>query len=114
MEQYRIEIENGLMRYVVIEEALPSGILEIPYLPKDSDLSIVCRLGDPDLLNCSVFRSAKGSGGLFVMREGENPLFVAKAASNLAYSLAMGHFGKLVADARYACDIFLNLEDPDE
>ena len=36
------------------------------------------------------------------------------AESNLAYTLGLGRFGRLVSDARYAADIFENGGDDDE
>lgn len=87
--------------------ALNAGELPDGYAP-------VARLGDPDLLHCVVCRRADGPGGCFLLEDGSGPLMAVVAESNLAYTLGLGRFGRLVSDARYAADIFENGGDDDE
>lgn len=87
--------------------ALDAGELPDGYAP-------VARLGDPDLLHCVVCRRADGPGGCFLLEDGSGPLMAVAAETNLAYTLGLGRFGRLVADARYAADIFENGGDDDE
>lgn len=75
--------------------------------------AIVSRMGDPELLECIVWRDGKQPGGAFVVRN-EEILFVAFAESNLAYALGLAYFGQLVANARYGADIFENMGNTDD
>ncbi len=63
-------------------------------------------LGDDSKIWCEVYRDPKQAGGVFVMRDFDDVLFVAHARSNMAFAQALGKYGEIVSHARYAADIF--------
>ena len=63
---------------------------------------------------CVAFRKEEGHGGLFAMYDENGLLFVAVAASNLAYSLGLAEMGRMVTYARYGADIFDALDENDD
>lgn len=113
-EHYAIRLKNSRPEFERDDSTLPESIFKIPFLPGPDDPSPVCKLGDPAILSCSVFRDESRGGGVFVVRDLDDILFSASAADNLTYAIAMAYFGRMVADCRYAADIFENLDDPDE
>lgn len=66
----------------------------------------ICRMGDPELMSCSVYRAGQEVGGVFVVFDANGPLFAAQALTGLTYGMGMGFFGKMVAEARYGVDIY--------
>lgn len=70
----------------------------------------ICRMGDPDILNCLVLKKDNEPGGIFIMHDKNGILYSALAETALAYSLGLGFFGQLTANARYGVDVFENLE----
>ena len=113
-EHYLAKLLNSRPEFEKHAETPPDAVYKTPYLPESDDLALICRLGDPELLSCSVFRPRMGSGGVFVIRDGDGALFSVEAGDNLTFAAVMGYFAKLVANCRYAADIFENLDDPDE
>lgn len=113
-ETYILEVKDGRLEFIPSGESVPDHVLTIPFMPDNDTLMIVCRLGDTDLVSCSVFKYSDRNGGIFVLHQNHQPLLTARTSSNLAYCLGLGYFGKLVSYARYGSDIFLNLDDPDE
>lgn len=103
-ELYTLQVADGQLRFAPrdAEASLPSP------------LAVVSRMGDPDLLQCVVLRREGAPGGVFRLEDATGPLLAAVAEDNLALALGMGHFGELVANARYGVDVFENMEDPDE
>lgn len=115
-EAYAMEVESGRPRFAARSLGIPDCILGKAYsgaLEKEG-LAIAARMGDPDLLNCVVFRREKEPGGIFALHDGNGFLFAAVAENNLAFALGMGYFGELVANARYGVDVFENLEEPND
>ncbi len=103
-ELYTLQVADGQLRFAPRDAEAP--------LP--SPLAVVSRMGDPDLLQCVVLRREGAAGGVFRLEDATGPLLAAVAEDNLALALGMGHFGELVANARYGVDVFENMEDPDE
>lgn len=109
--------------YIIVPEG--SGLSLKPCADEDGPLGhadslpptgyeLAGRLGDPALLHCAVFRSIQGAGGFFAVHDAGGPLFTAVAKSNLAFAAGLGHFGRMLSYARYAADIFENMDDPDD
>ena len=113
-EQYAIRLKNSRPEFEKDDSALPDSILKIPFLGAVDDPAPVCRLGDPALLCCSVFRDNSCGGGVFVVRDQDEVLFSCLAADNLTYAIAMAYFARMVADCRYGADIYENMDNPDE
>ncbi len=63
-------------------------------------------LGDDSKIWCEVYRSPKKKGGVFVMRDFDDVLFVAYASTNMAFVQALNVYSEIVSQARYAADIF--------
>lgn len=103
-ELYTLQVADGQLRFA------PRGA----EAPLPSPLAVVSRMGDPDLLQCVVLRREGAPGGVFRLEDATGPLLAAVAEDNLALAQGMGHFGELVANARYGVDVFENMEDPDE
>lgn len=103
-ELYTLQVADGQLRFAPRDAEAP--------LP--SPLAVVSRMGDPDLLQCVILRREGAPGGVFRLEDATGPLLAAVAEDNLALALGMGHFGELVANARYGVDVFENMEDPDE
>ncbi len=70
-------------------------------------------LGDDNLLDCLVMRKEEGAGGLFIIEDDMEALIAVVAETNLAYVEGLNHFAEMVAQARYAADIYEN-NDEDE
>ncbi|WP_300858235.1 hypothetical protein [uncultured Desulfovibrio sp.] len=103
-EIYTLQVADGRLR------CAPRGA----NAPLPDPLAVVSRMGDPDLLQCVVLRREDAPGGVFRLEDASGPLLAAVAEDNLALALGMGHFGELVANARYGADVFENMEEPDE
>lgn len=102
-ELYTLQVADGRLRFA------PRGT----DAPLPAPLAVVSRMGDPDLLQCVVLRREDAPGGVFRLEDATGPLLAAVAEDNLALALGMGHFGELVANARYGVDVFENLEGSD-
>ncbi len=63
-------------------------------------------LGDDGKIWCEVYRDPKQSGGVFVMRDFDEVLFVAYASTNMAFLQGISAYGEMVSHVRYAADIF--------
>ncbi len=113
-ECYNIEISDGKLVFGKRELGVPGCVIQ-GKLPEARDgLDAVCRMGDPDLLQCLVYRRENAPGGIFALRDKYGLLFKAVAESELVYSMALGHFGEMTANARYGVDVYENLEEPDD
>ncbi len=75
-----------------------------------SGYTVVCAMGDENLLFCTALRKNEGVGGIFVLAEGDTLLLVAVAENTLSYVEGLGHYAGLVAQPRYAVDIFENVD----
>lgn len=107
---YEARVEKGKTVFEISEKTLPEYVMTASPPPQaESEYAITARLGDPDLIHCLAYKNIKAEGGAFVCLDENGVLFVAFATDNLAYALAMGFFGKLVADVRYGADIFEEL-----
>lgn len=113
-ERYLLSLKKSSLVFSESKIELPEAIFAVPFLPPDDTIWIVCRLGDPRLLSCSVFKRADIPGGVFVARDDEGPLYAAVAPDNLTYAAALGYFGELTSCCRYGVDIYENLEETDE
>jgi hypothetical protein len=71
-------------------------------------------MGDENLLVCLAMRKDEGAGGIFVLEDTDSVLYVAVAESNLAYAEGLNHFAEIVAQTRYAVDIFDEVDEEDE
>ncbi len=68
-------------------------------------------LGDDSKVWCEVYRSTQENGGVFVLRDFDEVLFVAHAATNMAFVQALSEFAQMVSHPRYASDIFENADE---
>lgn len=95
---------------------LPPITLERTFKPgaEAGDAYPVCRMGDPDLAHCVVFKRKNAPGGIFSLHDRDGLLFAAYAENNLVFALAMGFFGELTANARYGADVYETMEEPDD
>lgn len=113
-ECYNIETSEGRLLFGPREIGVPECVTA-GKLPEARDgLETVCRMGDPELLECLVYRRENAPGGIFALRDKSGPLFTAVAESNLLYAKALALFGEMTANARYGADVFENLEEPDD
>lgn len=112
-ECYTISIKNGRPEFTEGAE-IPEWALSREFKPGSvpAGVRLVCRMGDPDLMHCAVYRLAQG--GIFSVHGRNNLLFAAIAPTNLAFGIAQGYFGELTANARYGVDVFENMEVPDD
>lgn len=115
-EIYTLQIENGRLVFAPFTEEVPECVLENKFNPDAApkDIAIACRMGDPDLAHCVVYRRESAPGGYFSLRDKTGLLFAAIAQTNLIFALAVGYFGDVVSNARYGVDIFENMEEPDD
>ncbi len=63
---------------------------------------------------CASYRNSKDAGGLFVMQDADEVLFIAQASTNMAFVQALSQFSQVVSNPRYAADIFDNADDDDD
>lgn len=115
-ETYTITPVDGNVSLEIRENDLPPALLRSDFRPDQTikGIELTARFGDPNLLECLVWRRNKMPGGIFIVREKGAVLFGAVADSALAYALGLGYFGELTANARYGADIFENMEEPDD
>lgn len=115
-EIYTIHLRNDSLEFIPREGKLPDVVLSPQFNPKadDAGIEVICRMGDPDLANCVVYKNKDNSGGIFSLYDRDGLLFVAVAENNLIYAIAQGYFGQLTANARYGVDIFEEMEVPDD
>lgn len=115
-ELYELRLLNGDLTFANGAERAPAWALNAKFDPAKAEpgVCLECRMGDPALLHCAVFRKNGQPGGIFSVFCGKDPLFAAHAPTNLAFAAAMGHFGELVTNARYGVDVYENMELPDE
>lgn len=115
-EIYSIQVENNRLHFAPLDAAVPDCILNpTNFAAKvEAGIEIICRMGDPDLLHCIVYKQDKNNGGIFAIHSKSSLLFVAFAENELIFALAQGFFGQLVANVRYGVDIFENLELADD
>lgn len=116
LEKYEIAVDGGAIAFAKTDAEIPAYALSPAFEPAKApaNVSLVCRMGSPDLAHCVIFREDGKPGGIFALHEQNGLLFAAIAKSNLAYALAKGHFGALVANARYGVDIFEHMGDEDD
>lgn len=112
-ENYSISVSGSEISFSESADKIPdfvaSSVFDPQKMPKD--VAIVCRMGQPDLAHCIIYRYAHKAGGIFAMHEQGELLYAAVAHTNLAYSLAKGFFGNLTAATRYGVDIFEAADD---
>lgn len=115
-EIYIITRDGNRISFSPAKESLPASVLSSKFIPpaENTGLRIICRMGDPDLVQCAVFRQNGEDGGIFALHGKDGLMFAAIARDNLAYVLALGFFGELTANARYGVDVFENMELPDD
>lgn len=115
-EFYTLAFSGKGLVFTAAPEALPDWLVNIGFDPGKAGpgITLECRIGDPDLLHCAVFRKDQFAGGFFSLFMDKVFLFAAKAVDNLTFAEALGHFGKICANTRYGVDIFENMEIPDD
>lgn len=114
-EVYTLHIAGDQLNFTPRKVGVPAGVFASTFDPAQvRDLGIVARMGDPDLLQCIVFKRDSEAGGIFAMHDKNGLLFAAVAETALVYAIAMGFFGEMTANARYGVDIFENLELPND
>lgn len=116
IENYQIEIQNGKLAFLESATEIADLFLRPEFNKQVLDLGyrLCCRLGDPALMHCIVYRKHAGSHAIFVMFEHGQCLYTASADSNLIFSMGLGYFGELCANTRYGVDIFEELDELDE
>lgn len=116
VEIYTIKVEKSEIAFFPRPDGIPDFVASSVFDPVSAPkgLSVVCRMGAPDLVHCVIFRHAGKVGGIFALHEQNELLFVAFAETNLAYTLAKGFFGELTANVRYGVDIFESMEGDDD
>lgn len=108
IETYLITVKNSEISFEKAQFPLPK---ELHDLKDHTPMEIFCRMGEPESLECVVWKSDGKVEGIFsVMARGET-CFYAMANSGLTFGLALGYFGKLCANARYGMDIFEEFGD---
>lgn len=107
-ENYSIGVAGSGITFEPLDKPLPEVATSTAFDPAKApkDLAVVCRMGAPDLLHCVIFRWEGRAGGIFALHEQGKVLFAAIAETELAYTLAKGFFGELVASTRFGVDIF--------
>lgn len=115
-EFYTITVEKSEAVFSPRAEAVPEFAKFAHFSPDHApaDLSLVCRMGSPDILHCLIFRYDNKPGGIFALHEQDELLFVGVAETNLAYAAAKGLFGELTSNARLGVDIFESPEAEDD
>lgn len=115
-ELYELQLVNGSLVFANGVESVPGWALNLRFNPAKAEpgVTLDCRMGDPVLLHCVVFRKNNQPGGIFSLFFGRDPLYAAHAATNLVFAAGLGYFGELTANCRYGVDVFENMELPDE
>ncbi len=111
-EFYDLKIEGTKLHFIPRDDGPEGFEFALPEPPVNHTAAGI--LGDPELMYCVAFRKEEGHGGLFAMYDENGLLFVAVAASNLAYSLGLAEMGRTVTYARYGADIFDALDENDD
>lgn len=114
-EIHNINFDRGVLMFSAGTTQVPQCVLNAAdKAAPDKDLTLVCRMGDPDLLQCVVYKKENEPGGYFALLSKKELLYAAIAETNLVFAEAFGHFGEMTANARYGVDVFENLEEPDD
>ncbi len=114
MTVYELNIDKNRIAFTECAKKPPDFVLAGKFAAHgDAGATFVCRMGDPDLIHCAVYR-CPGQGGYFSLHDKSGPLFAAIAGNNLVYGMAWAFFGEMVANARYGVDVFENMEEPDD
>ncbi len=69
-------------------------------------------LGDDNKIWCAVYREQ--SGGMFIIRDFDHVLLVARAKNNMTFLAGLNYFAGIVSNSRYGADIFEHNDDEDE
>ncbi len=86
----------------------------------DSDLkpkapfAIHSCLGDDNKIWCTVYRAQGMGGGIFIMRDFDEVLIIAKAQDNMTFLSGLEFFAGIVSNSRYGADIFEHVDDDEE
>lgn len=115
-ETYLINAAQGIVSFSSCNETIPECVLSEKSSMEilKEGLSVFCRMGDPDLVHCIVFRWQKKPGGIFMIHDRDGILFAAIARDNLSFAAACGYFGEITANNRYGVDIFEELQEPND
>lgn len=115
-ETYFVNAAQGGVAFAPCNETVPDCALAEKFNADilKEDLSVFCRMGDPDLVHCVAFRRQINPGGIFVVRDGGGVLFAAIARDNLSFAAACGYFGEITANNRYGVDIFEEMLEPND
>lgn len=115
-EIYEITISGSSPVFTTSETSLPDYVFSARFdsAKTPGDVSIVCRMGAPDECHCVIFRLEKKAGGIFALHDGGEIMFAAVARTNLAYAIAKGFFGDLIASSRSGLEIFEQMEEDDD
>lgn len=115
-EIYGLAITQGRPTLTPLAADLPPALNGGRFNPETSSggYAITCRMGDPDLLECIVWRRQGETGAVFALRDKNDAICFAIAKSGLEYAAGLSLFGEMTANARYGVDIFENMEEPDD
>lgn len=115
-EIYSLMLDGGNLVFNPSQEKIPQCALDDKFSEEvlKTGLGVFCRMGDPDLVHCVVYRWQKKPGGIFIAHDGGGLLFAALAENNLVFAVACGYFGELTANTRYGADIFEEMHEPDD
>ncbi len=100
----------------ISDDKLSFSQIEVPFVTCDDDgtppepWAVHSSLGDDNKVWCQVYRIKGEPGGLFVLRDFDEVLFVAHARGNLGFVFGVDTFSKMVSNYRYAMDIFENID----
>lgn len=106
-EYYTLKWDEKKLR---LEEAKDKPALDSDLRPI-APWQIHSCFGDDNKLWCEVFRTPGQSGGIFVLRDFDETLLIASAATNLDFVQGVDHFARITSNARYAADIFEHNDD---
>lgn len=115
-EIYEVTVSGSAPVFNPIADKLPDYVFTAKFEPAavPSNVAIVCRMGMPDECHCVIFRMDKEPGGIFALHDSGEVMFAAIARSNLAFALAKGFFGALIANSRSGIEIFEQMADDDD
>lgn len=116
MEIYDISVSGSSPVFAPSERKLPDYVFSAKFDPSKTpkNVDVACRLGAPDECHCVIFRMEKEAGGIFVLHDSGEVMFAAVASTNLAYALAKGFFGELIANSRSGIELFEQTDDDDD
>lgn len=106
-EYYDLKWDSKRLR---LEEAEKKPHLDEEMRP-DAPCQTHSCLGDDNKIWCEVFRTPGKPGGIFVLRDFDESLLVATAATNMDFVQGLDHFARLTSNIRYAADIFEHNDD---